>query len=149
MQAANAQVMAEMWREVGLNIRMQVQENWGQVMDPSTPRGVDDNSHTAHFADPVSAIPVLIGPNGGLTRRGYWSNAEALGLVETLEGSTDRARRRAAFTRLLEILEWEDPAISTLHRTANFTAKRREIAWKPSGSFVMDLGPGNVSFRRV
>jgi peptide/nickel transport system substrate-binding protein len=60
-----------------------------------------------------------------------------------LETSTDRARRRAVFRRMLEIAEREDPAFTVLHQNATFTAKRRDTAWKASPAFAMDFRPGN------
>ena len=51
--------------------------------------------------------------------------------------------RRASFRRFLNIVEREDPAYNVLHQNANFTAKRKDIKWRPSGSFVMDFGSAN------
>ncbi|MDB5369244.1 MAG: transporter substrate-binding protein, partial [Roseomonas sp.] len=51
--------------------------------------------------------------------------------------------RRRAFRRMLEIAEREDPAYTVLHQTVNFTAKRRELPWKPGQSFGMDFRASN------
>jgi peptide/nickel transport system substrate-binding protein len=60
-----------------------------------------------------------------------------------LETSTDRARRRAVFARMLVITEREDPAYTVLHQNATFTAKRRDIRWKASPAFAMDFRATN------
>ena len=55
------------------------------------------------------------------------------------------ATRRAAFARMLDIIEREDPSLIILHETANFTAKRRDVQWKPARSFVMDFQARNFA----
>jgi peptide/nickel transport system substrate-binding protein len=44
---------------------------------------------------------------------------------------------------MLQIVEREDPGYTVLHRNGNFTAKRRDIRWKSSQSFVMDFRGSN------
>jgi peptide/nickel transport system substrate-binding protein len=60
-----------------------------------------------------------------------------------LETSTDRARRKAAFRRMLEIAEREDPAYTVLHQNATFTAKPKALAWRASPAFAMDFRAEN------
>ena len=40
------------------------------------------------------------------------------------------ALRRKEFQRILEVVEREDSGYTVLHQNANFTGKRRDIAWK-------------------
>ena len=68
-------------------------------------------------------------------------------LVPILEASVDPEERRRVYRRMLEITERDDPSITVMHQTANFTAKRRNIAWKPAKSFVMDFRARNFSIR--
>ena len=146
-QLATAQIAVEMWKAVGLNVDMQLKENWSQVQEPAG-RALNDNSMTAFFNDPVSFFPSSFGRDGDLARLGYYSNAEVQRLMPTLEGSTDMAARRTAFGRMLDIIEHEDPALLILHETANFTAKRRDVQWKPARSFVMDFQGRNFATMR-
>ena len=44
---------------------------------------------------------------------------------------------------MLQIVELEDPGYTVLHRNGNFTAKRRDIRWRPAKSFVMDFRASN------
>ena len=60
-----------------------------------------------------------------------------------LETSTDQARRKLAFRRMLEIAEREDPAYTVLHQNATFTAKRRDLRWKAAPAFAMDFRAAN------
>ena len=102
-----------------------------------------DWSNSAPFNDPVSSIVNQHGPSGQQQQVGEWSNEEFNQLSGELETSTDRARRRAVFRRMLEIAEREDPAFMVLHQNATFTAKRRDTVWKASPAFAMDFRPGN------
>ena len=107
------------------------------------PRAVRDWSNSAAFNDPVSSIVAQHGPNGQQQQIGEWTNVELNKLSEFLETSTDRAARKKAFRRMLEIAEREDPAYTVLHQNATFTAKPKSIKWKASPAFAMDFRAGN------
>ncbi|MET3892166.1 peptide/nickel transport system substrate-binding protein [Bosea sp. OAE506] len=142
-QNATAQILTEMWRSVGLNVQINTVENWSQIMQRNDSRAVRDWSNSAPFSDPVSSIVNQHGPNGQQQQIGEWTNTEMNQLCEVLETSTDRARRRTAFRRMLEICEREDPAYTVLHQNATFTAKPKALQWKASPAFAMDFRPGN------
>ena len=138
-QTATAQILVEMWRQVGLNVQIDMKENWGQIFDRNAPRAVRDWSNSAVFSDPVSSISAAFGPQGQSQQVGESRNEEFNRLSVELEISTDRPRRRVVFRRMLEIAEREDPLYTVLHQTATFTAKRRDIRWKAAQSFLMDF----------
>ena len=142
-QNATAQVLVEMWRAVGLNVQIEMKENWAQILERSPTRAVRDWSNSAAFNDPVSSLVNQHGPNGQQQQVGEYANEELNRLSVELETSTDRARRKVVFRRLLEIAEREDPAYTVLHQNATFTAKRRDIRWKASPAFAMDFRQGN------
>ena len=142
-QTPTAQVLVEMWRAAGLNVQIEMKENWSQIFDNSTVRGVRDWSNSAPFNDPVSSLVNQHGPSGQQQQVGEWTNAEFNTLSGVLSTSTDHAERRRTFRRMLEIAEREDPAYTVLHQNATFTAKRRDIRWKASPAFAMDFRPGN------
>jgi peptide/nickel transport system substrate-binding protein len=142
-QNATAQILVEMWRAVGLNVEIQSKENWTQIMERGAQRALRDWSNSAPFNDPVSSIVNQHGPNGQQQQIGEWANAEMNTLCELLETSTDRAARKKAFRRMLEICEREDPAYTVLHQNATFTAKAKSLRWRASPAFAMDFRPGN------
>ncbi|EJF89295.1 ABC transporter substrate-binding protein [Bartonella tamiae] len=142
-QTATAQVLTEMWRQVGLNVEIEMKENWQQVLENNSHRGVRDWSNSAAFDDPISSIVNQHGPNGEQQQVGEWTNSEMNELSGLMERSTDFAKRKAMFKRMLEICEREDPAYTVLHQTAVFTAKRKDIKWQAASSFAMDFRPGN------
>ncbi len=142
-QNATAQILVEMWKQVGLNVQIQAKENWAQILERGETRAVRDWSNSAPFSDPVSSIVNQHGPNGQQQQVGEWTNAEMNQLSEVLETSIDRAARKKAFRRMLEICEREDPAYTVLHQNATFTAKPKALKWKASPAFAMDFRPGN------
>ncbi|MBC7635575.1 MAG: ABC transporter substrate-binding protein [Acetobacteraceae bacterium] len=142
-QVFTAQALVEMWREVGLNVQINMKENWSQILERGTDRGIRDWSNSAVFSDPVSSLVSQHGPNGEQQQYGEWTNAELNTLSLELETSTDRPRRKQVFARMLQIAEREDPAYTVLHQNATFTAKRKDIKWKAAPSFAMDFRATN------
>ncbi len=136
---STAQILVEYWRQVGLNVRLEIKENWGQVLDKAGPRGVRDWSNSAVYDDPVSSIVNQHGPNGAQQTNGEWTNAEMNTLSVALETGTDREKRKAAFARMLQICERDDPAYIVLHQNAVFTGSKKNTPWKAPPSFFMDF----------
>ena len=142
-QVFTAQALVEMWRQAGLNVQISMKENWTQIFERGPERGIRDWSNSAVFNDPVSSIVSQHGPNGEQQQYGEWTNEEMNRLSIELETSTDRARRKLVFARMLQITEREDPAYTVLHQNATFTAKRKDIKWKAAPSFAMDFRAAN------
>ena len=142
-QTPTAQVLVEMWKAVGLNVQIEMKENWTQILDRNGERGVYDWSASAPFNDPVSCIVNQFGANGQVQQVGLWSNEESNRMAVVLETSTDHAQRKQAFRRMLEICEREDPVYQVLHQNATFTAKRRDIQWKAAPAFAMEFRADN------
>jgi len=143
-QVANAQIVVEAWRAAGLNVQIEMKENFSQVTERSPGRGLRDWSNTSLFGDPVAGILRGFGPRTDATTNGEWISAAFDAAAAELVASTDMARRRALFRRMLEIVEREDPGYVTLHQAASFTAKRRDIAWRASKGWAMDFRANNL-----
>lgn len=142
-QTANGQVMVEMWKQVGLNVEIQMKENWAQIHDPEGIKGVRDWSASANINDPVTPMVTQFGPNGEMQQKKDWTNAEMNELSVVLETSTDRALRKKAYARMLEICEREDPAYQVLHQNAVFTGMKSSLKWKAAPAFAMDFRSNN------
>ena len=82
-------------------------------------------------------------PGGQTWEAGQWENDEAAQLLGSLQSGLELEKRRADFRRLLTVLEREDPVYNVIHQNATFTAKRRDYAWRPAQSFVMDFRSSN------
>ncbi|WP_136635313.1 ABC transporter substrate-binding protein [Pseudooceanicola onchidii] len=142
-QTANGQIMVEMWKQVGLNVEIEMKENWGQIHDPAGVKGVRDWSASNTINDPITPMVVQFGPNGEVQQKKDWSNAELNDLSLVMETSTDRAKRKQAIARMLEIAEREDPAYQVLHQNAVFTGMRSDLGWKAAPAFAMDFRAAN------
>ena len=142
-QTANAQVLTEMWSQVGLNVVIEMKENWAQIWDPAGKRGLHDWSNTAQFNDPVSSVVAQHGPQGQQQQVGEWRDDEMNKLCGVMSTSTDIPQRQKAFARMLEICEREDPAYTVLHQNATFTGKQKSLKWTASPDFAMDFRAAN------
>ncbi|MFI5014904.1 MAG: ABC transporter substrate-binding protein [Hyphomicrobiales bacterium] len=142
-QTANAQVLTEMWQQAGINVQIEMKENWTQIFDRAGRRGVHGWSNSAVFNDPVSSLVSQHGPQGQQQQTGEYGNAEVNELSAALTSSTDKDQRHKIFARLLEICEREDPAYTVLHQNATFTGKAKSIQWRAAPDFGMDFRPAN------
>jgi len=142
-QTPTAQVLVEMWKQVGLNVQIEMKENWAQIHDPEGVKGVRDWSASNNINDPITPLVVQFGPNGeAQQKRDFW-NPEVDQLSVVMETSMDKATRKKAFARLLEITEREDPAYTVLHQNAVFTGMKSELKWKAAPAFAMDFRSSN------
>ncbi len=141
-QLQTAQIMQEQWKAVGLNVAMEMKENWGQILGRFPGRGICENSNSSWFNDPVASLAAYA-PGGQTWEAGQWENPEVAKLISALQEGTDLEQRRRDFRRTLTILEREDPAYNVVHQNATFTAKRRDYKWRPAQSFVADFRASN------
>jgi peptide/nickel transport system substrate-binding protein len=141
-QTPSAQLIAENCQAAGLNVQIEMKENWSQILGRFPGRGFCDNSNSAWFNDPVSSM-ASYGPGGQTWESGQWQNPDAATALRALQTETDMDKRRAAYRRMLEICEREDPAYTVLHQNATFTAKRKDLPWRVAQSFVMDFSARN------
>ncbi|WP_435169370.1 ABC transporter substrate-binding protein [Falsirhodobacter sp. 1013] len=142
-QTPTAQILVEMWKQVGLNVEIEMKENWAQVHDPAGTKGVRDWSASNNINDPITPLVVQFGPNGeAQQKRDYW-NEEVDRLSLVMETSTNRAERKKAIARLLQITEREDPAFTVLHQNAVFTGMKSDLKWKAAPAFAMDFRAEN------
>lgn len=142
-QTPTAQVLVEMWKQVGLNVEIEMKENWAQIHDPEGVKGVRDWSASNNINDPITPLVVQFGPNGEAQQKKDWSNDEVNKLSVIMETSTDHDQRKKAIKRMLEICEREDPAYNVLHQNAVFTGMKKELNWKAAPAFAMDFRSTN------
>src|SRR4051812_3334259 len=147
-QTPTAQIEVEMWRAAGLNVQIEMRENWQQIFENDGKRALRDWSNSAPFSDPMSSLVGQHGPQGQQQQAKEWTNEEMNKLCASLETDTDMAKRKAMFKRMLEICEREDPAYTVLHQNATFTAKRKDIQWQSAPAFAMDFRADNFRWDR-
>ncbi|MGY8870746.1 MAG: ABC transporter substrate-binding protein [Pseudomonadales bacterium] len=145
LELSTAQILLEMWKEVGLNVTLDVKENWSQI-EADDGRGIHNASNTAVYPDPVAQLWRRYGPNGGMQSRGEWSNEEFNNLGEVLETSTDLSVRRDTMRKMLEIFHNTDPAATPLYALPMFYGKQDRFEWKALGYEYMSLRAENLKF---
>ena len=133
-----AQILAEMWRQVGLNIKLELVENWGQIEDVKEGRGIFNWSNSASYPDPLGQIYRLYGPEGWFQVNGTYESDELNKLGEVLKvGETPD--RIEAMREMLEIYERTDPPGTYLHTLPMFYGVRSNIEWHHTDTGFMDF----------
>lgn len=133
-----AQILADMWRQVGINVQLELKENWGQIEDDAKGRGIFNWSNSAEYPDPLGQIYRLYGPEGWFQRNRTYQSDAFNRWGEQLKGS-DKAGRIEAMRQLLEIYERQDPPGTYLHTLPMFYGLRSNLQWTPGDTPFMDL----------
>jgi len=143
LELAETQALVEMWNAVGLNVAIQIRENWSQVYEV---HGLGNDSVGLFYADPVSTLWRVWGEGGWIqASRKTWSNDEFNRLGRILGSSSDPDARKRAFQRMLDIFEWDDPPAMMLHTHAYIYGKRTDLDWRPNPIPQMDFGPSRMT----
>ena len=143
-----AQAIVEMWKAVGLNVELNVVENY-TGLDMANLQ-VRTWSNSTRYPDPVGGLWNLWGPFGGPQRgAGNWAGTENLErfneLGRIIESTVDLETRQAAAWEMLEI--WEKDAPGTiLYQPLETYGVSKDINWQPYTFYYMDLRPYNLSF---
>lgn len=146
-QVAGAQIMIEMWRAVGLNVEIQMMENFAQIQTKPV-HAIYDSSSTAIFPDQLAHAWREFGPKGTLPKVGIWSNDEYFSLGEKLKETADPQARRPIIRRMLEIIDRDDPPCVVLHGSGQFYGKRKDVAWAPGQTLDLNFGPLNAAYKQ-
>ncbi|WGS25979.1 ABC transporter substrate-binding protein [Bradyrhizobium sp. ISRA464] len=148
-QVSTAQTMIEMWRAVGLNVEIQMMENFAQVQAQPV-RAIFDTSNTALFLDHLGHPWREYGPSGSLPKSiGIWRNEEYFSLGEKLQEAVQPEQRRPIIRRMLEIINEVDPPCVILHVSGQFYGKRRDVPWLPGLTLDLNFGPSNKALIRT
>ena len=140
VELATSEAIAAMWESVGFNIDIQLQENWQNTLIEN-PSFIHNGATLMNIADPVGAVWRLYGTGSSVQQRNQWTNEEFNELGVILETSLDHEARRAAFARMLQIVDFEDPPGTALHMMGFFYGKNRDLDWQPTPAPYVYLGP--------
>lgn len=149
-QVATAQILAEMWKAVGLNVKIEMKENWPQILDTSAAPGggqrmLRDLANSLVFPDPAATFGNFYCHKAALVGTGEWESSALNEQCDILFTSMNQEERKAAFKRMLEIAEREDPVYTVLHQNLMLYGKRKDIKWTWSSLFSMDFRDGNFT----
>lgn len=135
-----AQVLLEMWKAVGINVKLDLVDSFKQVRAP----GVEIHawSNTYRLPDPAGSINILYGPRSGMQKAyGFWNAPAAFNqAADTIATTTDLKERHSAFQHMLDIMEDEMP-MTILYNPLVGYASTRHLDWKPSPLYFIDFRP--------
>jgi peptide/nickel transport system substrate-binding protein len=142
-----AQVLVEMWKDVGINALLEVVETSAQMREEGKAQ-IFNWSNSTRLPDPLGALWIAWGPGGEIQVKDIWAPESRAAFNEAgkaLEAETDPAARKALFVKMLD--EWETEAPGTiLYQPFEAYAIRKEIGWQPTTFYFMDLRPDNLKF---
>lgn len=139
-----AQAIQEMWRQVGINVKLDFVESFKKVRDKKVPPMVYAWSNTYRLPDPTGAIMATWGPKAAVQKKyGYFKPPQKFNdLGSGLFGMGDMKARSAAFGNMLDIFEDEMPMTILYNPIVTF-AMKKSIDWTPYSLFFMDFRPDN------
>lgn len=141
---AAAQVMQQWWQAAGLNVEIEINENWGQLQGDGLMARNWSNGFP--LTDPVAPLTTDWGPGSNVQQNYGWTPPEEYNaLLHQIRILPDGAERTAAFQRALDIWDDEAPG-TTLYRPFELYGVRRDLEWRPVTFEWMDLRPHNLGF---
>ena len=138
-----AQIIQEMWKAVGFNIKLEPVENFKAVRAKGA--AIYPWSNTFRYPDPVGSIYLNWGPLSAVQRKHkFWDAPEAFNKgMNTLLGSDNQAQRRKVFQKTLDVFEDEMPG-TLLYNPISTYGVRKGIEFTPYTLYYMDLRPDNL-----
>jgi peptide/nickel transport system substrate-binding protein len=140
-----AQIIQEMWRAIGVNIRIDFVDSFKEVRKAGVQ--IFPWSNTYRVPDPTGSLLVLWGPDTDTQKSHnlYKANPEFNVLAKTLSSETDSGKRKATYTRMLDLFE-DDMAMTMLYNPVTGYAMKKTVQWQPYAQYYMDFRPSNLSF---
>jgi peptide/nickel transport system substrate-binding protein len=143
-----AQVLQQQWRDIGINVNIEIRDNFQQVT--AKPVHMFAHSNGMQIVDITQPISNLYGPQGIRTlpdAPAYsWNPPERFTeLLHLMETTVDHDERMKYFVEALDIFEDERPQIE-LYQALEYYGLRQGIEWKPYAFWPMDFSANNLKF---
>jgi len=134
------QVIQQMWKKVGVNMRLAIVENFTQTRAPGAMIYPWSNSY--RLPDPVGGLVSLWGYDSEVQKNyKYWTSPKAFNdAQDVVVTSMDPKARFAAFQTMLDIFEDEAPA-ALLYNPYETYAMKNTVQWTPYPLYFMDFRP--------
>ncbi len=140
-----AQAIMEMWAEVGINGKLDVQDGWTGGDPEMMARSW---SNPMYFADPFGSFGVMWAPNGPSEGEGRFNTDEEYAAIwERFRFSTDVEARKAAYAELMDRIK-QNPPVLPLYRPFESWGMQTSITWKPQPGhipYVLDFRAGAIA----
>ncbi|AOB33580.1 hypothetical protein AKI39_09725 [Bordetella sp. H567] len=140
-----AQILQEMWRAVGINVRIDFVDSFKDVRKPGIQMYAWSNTY--RIPDPTGSLLILWGANSEVQKSSkvYTPTPAFNTLSQTLYTVGDPAQRRATYRKVLDIFE-DDMPMTMLYNPATGYAMKKNVQWQPYSQYFMDFRPDNLSF---
>jgi len=138
-----AQIIQEMWKQIGFNMKITPVENWKAVRDKGA--AMYPWSNTFRYPEPIGQVNMSWGPGTAIqSKYKFWAGTpEYNKLAHVLTSSVDKAERKEAFRRMMEIFQEEVPG-TILYNPISTYAMRKGVEFTPYSLYYMDLRPDNL-----
>jgi peptide/nickel transport system substrate-binding protein len=139
-----AQIIQEMWKAIGFNMKITAVENWKAIRGPDV--AIYPWSNTFRYPEPVGQISMSWGPGSEIQTgdRQYWDGTPEFNrLSGILTSSLDKQERKESFRRMMEIFQEEVPG-TILYNPISTYAMRKGIEFTPYSLYYMDFRPDNL-----
>jgi len=135
-----AQVMQEMWKAVGINVKLDLVDSFKQVRGPNME--MHAWSSTYRLPDPTGAIGITLGPKSNMQAlwKYFIAPEEFNKADEIMRTAGSDKERLAAFSKMLDIIEDEMP-ITVLYNPLYSYGSKKKFAWQPAPLYYMDFRP--------
>jgi len=144
-----AQIAQEMWRQVGINVKLDMVESFKAVRDKKNPPAIYIWSNTYRLPDPAGAIIVLWGPDSAVQKKyKYWKAPKVFNdAANVVMTSADMAERHKAFETMLDSIEDDMPMTILYNPLASYGVSKK-VEWMPYPLFYMDFRPDVLKFKK-
>ncbi|HHC29934.1 MAG TPA: ABC transporter substrate-binding protein [Rhodobacterales bacterium] len=141
-----AQAMQEMWREIGINVNLNV-----AVERPKgNEREISNWSNPLYFADPHGGFGHMWAPDGYALANGFWEPSIGMDAYRKLYAGVlyevDPDKRNAAFARVMKEIERDAPYF-VLYQPYESWGIREDLDWEPypgHRAYVLDFRAGYI-----
>ncbi len=155
LEVSTAQILVEMWKAVGIKVKIEVKENWSQILQNDENRHLFNVSNTAVYSDPVGQVWRRLSPGSWMRLEDKYGGKEPVYIFsedfdkwgKILETSTDLETRRKVTRQMLNYIEFENAAQLNLHALTMFYGKNDKVIWAPYPAARMDLTATGLSFK--
>ncbi|MEM6637417.1 MAG: ABC transporter substrate-binding protein [Pseudomonadota bacterium] len=141
-EVAVAEVLREMWKGIGINVELQIRENWRQITKGH--HSIRNMSATIVWQDPATILWRLFRPPVMEGRGWAWVNDKFNEAGGVLEGNPDPAARQQAFRVMMDEWGTNDPMGAILFQEVWLYGKKKDLTWQPYELPYLDFGPTNA-----
>lgn len=139
-----AQIMVEMWRDIGLNVELLVIDSFTDV-----DYAIRNWSNGPRFGEPSGGRWLLWGPDSARQTNEDWQDSPERSrfneLGETVVTEMDPAAREAMYREMLSIYDEQAPG-TVLYMPYEAYGVSNSINWEPSDTYYMGFHASDFSF---